>query len=66
MLRLLTRTAVRRGLFGGSRTWVVVGVAAGGARLLRRLTKPQPKVVFCEELQPGQALVITRGRAEPG
>ncbi len=59
MLRTLIRIGVRKGLIGGSRPWFVVGAAAGALRLLGRLAAKEPEVVYCEDLEPGQALVIT-------
>lgn len=62
VLRYLVRNGVRRGLLGGSRPWLVVGGVALAARLLRRLTHDDPRVVFSEELRPGEALVIANDR----
>jgi hypothetical protein len=64
MLRLLTRNGLRRGLLGGSRPWLLIGVAAGGLRLLGRITSNDEKVVFREELAPGTSLVISHGTEE--
>jgi hypothetical protein len=43
---------------GGSRGWTIVWAVLVGGRLLRRLTKDEPKVIFTRELRPGEALVI--------
>ncbi len=59
MLRTLTRMAVAKGLLGGSRRWLAVGTAAVSVRALARLAAKEPKVVYSEELLPGQSLVIT-------
>jgi hypothetical protein len=61
VLSRLTRTGLRRGLLGGSRTWLVVGATAGGVRVLRRLARKEPRVVLCEELKPGEAMMIRHG-----
>jgi hypothetical protein len=53
------RTAVRRGLFGGSRPWTAALVVMGAMRLIKRFAGSQPETVFREELPPGQALLIT-------
>ncbi|MGH9263104.1 MAG: hypothetical protein ACRD1D_00290 [Acidimicrobiales bacterium] len=57
MLRSLIRIAFARGI-GGSRGWLAVGFAAGGLQMLRRAIKREPEVVYCEELRPGQSMVI--------
>lgn len=62
MLRLLIRNGVRRGLLGGSRTWLVVGGAAFAVRLLRKLAGSEEQVVYREELRPGEAVVVANGR----
>ncbi len=57
MLKSLVRIGFSRGL-GGSRGWLALGVTAGGLRLLHRLATRDAKVVYLEELHPGQSLVI--------
>ncbi|MEO6120974.1 MAG: hypothetical protein ABIW46_03015 [Acidimicrobiales bacterium] len=59
MLRLLGGVGLRKGFLGGSRAWTVVGGIALGLRGLRHLTARAEKVVYCEELAPGESLVIT-------
>lgn len=59
MLRTLFRTGVRKGVFGGSRPWLVIGAFAGGIRLLGRMAAREPEVVYCEKLEPGQRVVIS-------
>lgn len=59
MLRLLMRNGVRKGLLGGSRTWLTLGAVAGGLRLLQRMARNEPHVLMCEELPEGGVLVIT-------
>ena len=59
MLRTLTRLAVSQGLLGGSRRWLAVGTAAMALRALIRLTTREPKVVYSEDLAPGESLLIT-------
>ncbi len=59
MLRSLTRLGVVRGLLGGSRGWLTVGAIATGLRAFGRMARKEPKVVFSEQLDPGQTLVIT-------
>ena len=58
MIRRLMRIGLRKGVFDGSRTWMTIGLVAGGLRLLRRMARNEPDVVFCEELPEGGVLVI--------
>lgn len=53
------RTALRRGLLGGSRPWMTVFAVVGVTKLLRRLAGAQPETVFSHKLEPGEGLVIT-------
>ncbi len=57
MLKFLRRIGLARGI-GGSRGWLAVGVTAGALQLVRRAVKREPEVVYCEELHPGQSMVI--------
>jgi len=59
LLKRLTRTGLRKGVIGGSRPWLIVGVAAVGFRLLGRITRKEPEVLYCEELSPGGAVVVS-------
>ena len=59
MLRSLTRLGVYRGLLGGNRGWMALGGVAVALRALGRMARKEPKVVFSEQLDPGQTLVIT-------
>lgn len=62
MLSLLLRHGFRKGVLGGNRRWLVVGGAALGVRVLGRLARREPEVVYCEELSPGEALVVAHDR----
>ena len=62
MLRSLTRLGLVRGLLGGNRGWLALGAAATGFRLLGRMVRKEAKVVYSEDLEPGQMLVITHLR----
>ena len=64
MGRFVFRTALRRGLLGGSRPWTAVLFATLGLRALRRLTGGQPKTVYCEELRPGETIIVSHGIME--
>jgi len=59
MLRSLTKLGITRGLLGGSRGWLAIGTAAVSLRLLAKMAIKEPKVVFSEDLAPGESLVIT-------
>ena len=61
MIRRLMRTGLRRGLVEGRRGWLGVGLVATALRMLQRARHPDPKVLFCDELKPGEALVIRYG-----
>jgi hypothetical protein len=65
VLSALLRQGLRRGLLGGSRAWLAVGVAAGLLRVLRRVTRQEPEVVWCGEVPPGHRLEV-RHRPPPG
>ena len=67
MLNYLRRRAQLKGVVGGSRGWTILWGVLVGARLLRRLTKDEDKVVFSRKLQPGEAVVIRSEKpgAEP-
>lgn len=54
----LRRNALYKGLFGGSRGWLAVGVFVWGPRLMKRALGRTEKVVATEVLKPGQALYI--------
>ena len=54
----LRRNALYKGLFGGSRGWLAVGVFAWGPRLMKRALGRTEKVVATEVLKPGQAIYI--------
>ena len=58
MLRFLTRYGTTRGLLGGSKAWTVVAVLGWSLRILKRGRVTEPKVVFSEQLRPGEILEI--------
>ena len=57
MLKTLRRIGLARGI-GGSRGWLAIGIVAGGLQMVRKAIKREPDVVYCEELHPGQSVVI--------
>ncbi|HEY7135022.1 MAG TPA: hypothetical protein VIB48_08145 [Acidimicrobiia bacterium] len=58
-MRRLARSGFRRGLLGGSRTWLILGITATGLRVMTRLLAQKPEVVYSAKLQPGEVLRIT-------
>jgi hypothetical protein len=61
----LHRQAQMRGLLGGSRPWTILWAVLATRRLLKRLTRDAPEVVYSEELLPGQAIIISGRDREP-
>lgn len=59
LLRFLGRQALRRGLFGGSPGWVVVGAFVALYRLAQRAKQSEQRVLFSGEVSPSRALVIS-------
>lgn len=55
----LRSLALRRGLLGGSRPWMIVAGVLWGLRLLRRASGRRPELLAVERLKPGQTLQIT-------
>lgn len=66
VVRFLVRTGIRRGFVGGSRAWAAVGGVAIVLRALSRLASPKPEAVFCEQLAPGESMLITRQAVPSG
>ena len=59
-LGYLRRQAIRRGVVGGSRGWLILGGAVWGIRLLRRMASTrQLRKVLSQELRPGDSLLIS-------
>jgi hypothetical protein len=59
LLRRLQREGVRRGLLGTSRAWTAIAVGSFTLRQVSKLVKRQPEVVHCQELKPGEAILIS-------
>ncbi|MGI8684335.1 MAG: hypothetical protein ACR2MO_04470 [Acidimicrobiales bacterium] len=62
MKRFLLGRALQKGLLGGSRFWTVVGTIGLAMKVLRKITRDEPEVAFCEELKAGQTLLISHDR----
>ncbi len=54
----LRRTALRQGVLGGNRSWVVIGAFVYGPRLFRKFFGRSEQVVAIEKLEPGQFIRI--------
>jgi hypothetical protein len=59
VLNRLQRAGVHRGILGGSRAWTAIAVASFTLRHAAKLVRKQPKVVYCQELEPGQSILIS-------
>jgi hypothetical protein len=62
---LLYRQAQVRGLLGGSRPWTILWAVLATRRLLKRLLRDEPEVVYSEELRPGETLIISGEDRQP-
>lgn len=58
----LMRTGLRRGMVGGSRPWLWVGLAAGFVQVARRLWAREP-ITESVRLKPGESLEIRHLRS---
>ncbi len=61
----LRRRALTKGLFGGSRVWLFLGIAAWTFRALKWALRPDPKTVYKGKLLLGETVVITHEPALP-
>ena len=52
-------------MVGTSQAWLAVWVVVSGLRMLRKVVSRTEKIVYSEELRPGETIVIAHGR-EPG
>jgi hypothetical protein len=57
-IAVLHRNALRKGVLGGSRPWMFVGVLIWVPRVAFRLLARQERVVAVEKLTPGQFVRI--------
>ncbi|HWS45453.1 MAG TPA: hypothetical protein VN636_06305 [Acidimicrobiia bacterium] len=65
LLRRLTASGFRRGVAGGSRTWLILGILAAGAQALRRLARQEPDVLYRTAIRPGDVFeIITKASSE--
>ena len=57
VLRSLTRRGLRNGM-SGSTPWLVVGIAAGGLRLLRRIARDDEEVLYRTAVKAGDIFEV--------
>jgi hypothetical protein len=50
--------AITKGVFGNSRTWLVIGAVVWGIRAISWARRPLESTIFREVIEPGQTLVI--------
>lgn len=60
--RFLLRRSFLKGFVEGSRFWTLLGSAGLAVRVLRKITRDEPEVVYSEPLRPGQSLLISHDR----
>jgi len=59
------RRALTKGLFGGSRPWLLLGIAAWTFRGLQWALRPEPKIVYRSKLDVGETIVLRNEPAPP-
>ena len=64
MLRNLYRRSQFKGLLGGSRAWTALWAAIFTARMAKKAATREARVVYAEELQPGETIVILCGEQD--
>jgi hypothetical protein len=63
LLKRLTRNGLRNGM-SGSTPWLIVGIVAGGLRLLARLARDEEEVLYRTAIKAGDVFeVVTRPRS---
>lgn len=65
LLAMIRRRGLRRGVFGGSRPWLVLGAVAWALRAVQLAVRPAPERVFVGDLAVGESYVITTRPAPP-
>jgi hypothetical protein len=60
LLRRLTSNGLRKGV-AGSTPWLLVGIVAGGLRMLRHLARDDEELLYRTVVKPGDVFeVVTR------
>lgn len=62
LLRRLTSSGLRKGV-SGSTPWLVVGIVAGGLRIIQRIARDEEEVLYRTAIKAGDVFeVVTRPR----
>ena len=62
LLRRLTSNGLRKGM-SGSTPWLVVGIVAGGLRLIQRIARDEEEVLYRTAIKAGDVFeVVTRSK----
>ncbi|MCE9622492.1 MAG: hypothetical protein K8R99_09125 [Actinomycetia bacterium] len=56
---VLRQRSLQRGLFGGHKGWMAVGVLVWMPRVLKRLGGRKEELIATERLRPGQTIQLT-------
>ena len=56
---VLRQRSLQRGLFGGHRGWMAIGVLVWLPRVLKRLAGRHQELIATERLRPGQTIQLT-------
>ena len=60
LLRRLTRNGFRKGM-SGSKPWLVVGIVAGGLRIIQRIARDDEEILYRTAIKAGDVFeVVTR------
>jgi hypothetical protein len=60
LLRRLTRNGLRKGM-SGSKPWLVVGIVAGGLRIIQRIARDDEEILYRSAIKAGDVFeVVTR------
>jgi len=65
LLSDVRRRALTKGLFGGSRPWLILGIAAWTVRGLQWALRPEPKVVYRRKLEVGETILLSNEAPPP-
>ncbi len=58
LLKSLARLAFRRGMKGGSREWILIGLVSWLAGRVKERAEAPPPVIHREVLEPGETISI--------
>ena len=55
---LLFSNAMRKGIFGDSRLWKIIGITILARRGLKKVMGSEPQTVAIERIRPGETLIL--------